>query len=110
MAWQLRSTEYTLVASVSPSEFVPGKPMVEEHHFSPQSFIRQGVHRSTKPTQARGGKACRASGRMQDVLCHCVSPKGQRDAERGEMTGPVCRRQQGSQWPRLAVSEHGRVL
>lgn len=33
MAWQLRSTEYTLVASVSPSEFIPGSPWLRNTTF-----------------------------------------------------------------------------
>ena len=71
VAWQLISTEYTLVASVSPSELVPGSPWLRSTTFphqasSAQEFI--GAPNPPKPGEARpaehqgGCKMCSAIG------------------------------------------------
>ena len=73
VAWQLMSTEYTLVASVSPSELVPGSPWLSttfpHKASSAQEFI--GALNAPKPGEERpaehqgGCKICSVTGSVR---------------------------------------------
>lgn len=78
VAWQLISTEYTLVASVSRSELVPGSPWLRSTTFphkvsSAQEFIEHQTH----PSQGRKGlQSTREDAR-------CVLSVGQSEGTKG---------------------------